>query len=120
MRFLKQFAIILAISFLGELLARFVPLPVPASIYGLVLMFLALFLKIFPVSAVKETSGVLLEIMPLMFVPPAVAVIENVALLKGDWWKLLILALLSTVIVMAVSGAVTQGIIRAQKKEKSK
>ena len=118
MKFIKQFAVILAVSFFGEILARFVPLPVPASIYGLLLMFIALFLHIFPVEAVKETSAFLLDIMPLMFIPPAVAVLENIALLKGDWWKLLLIALLSTVAVMAVSGAVTQFIIRLENKNR--
>ena len=112
MRYIKQFAIIIAISFLGELCNRFIPLPIPASIYGLLLMFLALFFHIFPTSAVKETSAFLLEIMPLMFIPPAVAIIDNFAVLSSAWWKLVILAFLSTLGVMIVSGLVTQFIIR--------
>ncbi len=120
MRFLKQFAIIIAISFLGEVMNRFIPLPIPASIYGLLLMFLALFFKIFPVSAVKETSAFLLEIMPLMFIAPAVAVIDNFAVLQSAWWKLLILAVVSTIAVMGISGAVTQFIIKKSGKNGGK
>ena len=69
MKYIRQFLIILLISFLGELLKYIIPLSVPASIYGMVLMFLALELKILKVSDVKETSTFLIEIMPLMFVP---------------------------------------------------
>ena len=42
MKYFRQFFIILAISFVGEILHMVLPLPVPASIYGLVLMLLAL------------------------------------------------------------------------------
>lgn len=42
MKHLRQFLIILFFSFLGEGLKALLPLPVPASIYGLVLLFAAL------------------------------------------------------------------------------
>ena len=54
MKYMKQFGIILAISFAGEILNYLVPLPIPASIYGLVLMFLALCFKLIKVEDVKQ------------------------------------------------------------------
>ena len=42
MKYIRQFAIIVTISFLGEVLKSLLPLPVPASIYGLGLMLAAL------------------------------------------------------------------------------
>ena len=71
MKYIKQFSIILLISFLGEALHALLPLPIPASIYGIVLLFAALVLKIIPVSAVKDVSTFLLEIMPMLFIPAA-------------------------------------------------
>ena len=56
MKYLKQFGIILALSFIGEFLNDFLPLPIPASIYGIILMFLCLKTKIIPLSAVEETA----------------------------------------------------------------
>ena len=67
MRFVFQFLIIMVFAFLGELLHHFIPLPIPASIYGIVLLFLALETKILKVSDIKETSSFLIAIMPLMF-----------------------------------------------------
>ena len=67
MRFLKQFSIILFLSFLGEILHEFIPLPIPASVYGLVLMLLLLQSHILKVDQVKEASEFLIEIMPVMF-----------------------------------------------------
>lgn len=56
MKHVRQFAIILVISFLGEILKAVLPLPIPASIYGLVLMLAALMLKIIPLEAVKDAG----------------------------------------------------------------
>lgn len=99
-------------AFLGELLHHFIPLPIPASIYGIVLLFLALETKILKVSDIKETSSFLIAIMPLMFLPPAVGVIESWNLLRESWVPYVVVTLISTIVVMGVSGRITQGIIR--------
>ncbi len=99
-------------AFLGELLHHFIPLPIPASIYGIVLLFLALETKILKVSDIKETSSFLIAIMPLMFLPPAVGVIESWNILRESWFPYVVVTLISTIVVMGVSGRVTQGIIR--------
>lgn len=69
MKYLQQFGIILAVSFVGELLNYAIPLSIPASIYGLVLMFVCLCMKWIKLEDVKETAVFLIEIMPLMFIP---------------------------------------------------
>ena len=104
-------------AFLGELLHHFIPLSIPASIYGIVLLFLALETKILKVSDIKETSSFLIAIMPLMFLPPAVGVIESWNLLRESWFPYVVVTLISTVVVMGVSGRVTQGIIRKEGKK---
>lgn len=99
-------------AFVGELLHYFIPLPIPASIYGIVLLFLALELKVVKVSDIEQTSSFLIAIMPLMFLPPAVGVIESWDLIQGAWLPYVVVTVVSTVVVMAVSGRVTQRIIR--------
>ncbi len=120
MKLLKQFLIIVMISFLGEILNRIIPLPVPASIYGLILMFCALHFRIFPLSSVKDAGGFLLNIMPLMFVPPGVAIIEHIDVLKAHGIQILLTVIISTVAVMAVTGLTVQGIIRLKNKNGGK
>lgn len=112
MKFVLQFLIIMVFAFLGELLHYFIPLPIPASIYGIVLLFLALELKVVKVSDIEQTSSFLIAIMPLMFLPPAVGVIESWDLIQGAWLPYVVVTVVSTVVVMAVSGRVTQRIIR--------
>ena len=99
-------------AFVGELLHHFIPLPIPASIYGILLLFLALEFKILKVKDIKETSSFLIAIMPIMFLPPAVGIVESWGLIKGSWLPYVLVIAVSTVVVMAVSGLVTQMIVR--------
>lgn len=69
MKYLRQFGIILAVTCAGEIMKYFIPLPIPGSIYGLILMFVLLLTKVIKVEHVKETGEFLIEIMPLMFIP---------------------------------------------------
>ena len=77
MKFLRQFMIILLLSFLGEVLKMFIPLPIPASVYGLVLMLLCLVTGILKTSQVKDVAFFLIEIMPVMFIPAAAGFVES-------------------------------------------
>lgn len=108
MNYVKQFCIILSFSFAGEILNRLIPLPVPASIYGLVLMFLALEFKIIKVEHIKEVSKFLLGIMSIFFVPSSVGFINALPLMKKYGIQFAIIGIASTVIVFGITGQVTQ------------
>ena len=112
MKYIRQFLWILLFSFAGELLKFVIPLPVPASIYGLLLLLLALVTEILRLESVKETSKFLIEIMPLMFIPAAVGLLESWEALSGILIQVLTATVVSTVLVMGVSGMVTQALIR--------
>ncbi len=114
MKYVRQFLIIILFSFIGEGLRYVIPLPVPSSIYGLVLLFLALEFKIIPLDAVKETGKFLIEIMPLMFIPAAVGLISSWKLLSPILIPVIVITCISTICVMAVAGRCTQYIIRKQ------
>lgn len=120
MKFLKQFGIILLISFMGEAIKYFVPLPIPASIYGLVIMFIALKTHILKLESVNSTGKFLIEIMPLMFIPAAVGLINSWGVLQPVFIPIITITVVSTVVVMAVTGRITQAVIRIQKKLKHK
>ena len=120
MKYLKQFCIIIAISFTGEILNRLIPLPIPASIYGIVILFTLLCTKVIKVSDVREVSKFLIEIMPIMFVPPAAGLLETWGIVQTGLWQYLLLTVISTVVVMAVSGLVTQLVIKIGGKRDNK
>ena len=116
MRYLRQFLIILFISFIGEMLNHYIPLPVPASIYGIVIMFICLLTRIIKVEHVKEVSGFLIEIMPLVFIPAAVGLINSWGLISDKWYMYVTVIIATTILVMAVSGLMTQFAIRYELK----
>lgn len=115
MKYLLQFLVIIAFSFLGELLHYCLPLPIPASIYGIVLLFVALELKWVKVKDIRETSGFLIAVMPVMFIPAAVGLIDSYKSIGNSWVAYIVVTVLSTFIVMGVSGYITQLVIRSAK-----
>ncbi len=117
MSLLFQFGWILLVCFLAEVLAAVVPLPIPASVYGLVLMLAALGLKLIKVEQVKKASSFLVGILPILFLVPAVGVMSLWAELKAFLLPCLLAAVPVTVLVMAASGLVTQRVQRLGKKK---
>lgn len=114
MKYLKQFSIILAISFAGEALARLVPLPIPGSIYGLIILFVLLQTKLLKLSDVHETSKFLIEIMPILFIPAAVGMMTSWRVLKPVLLPYGVITVVSTFLVMIITGHMTQLIIKHQ------
>ncbi|MGM9586665.1 MAG: CidA/LrgA family protein [Candidatus Limivicinus sp.] len=112
MKYLGQIFIILLISFAGELLNSLLPLPIPASIYGIVILFCLLEFRIIPLRAVKETGDFLVSIMQLMFIPAAVGLLEAWDVIAPNCLSYILITLISTFVVLFVSGRVTQAVIR--------
>ena len=112
MKILRQFVIILLISFLGELLKAALPLPVPASVWGLILM-----LAVLKLSQVSDAAVFLIEIMPVMFIPAGVGLLNAWGVLKPVWIPISVITVVTTVLVMAVTAKVTQTVIHNRKAE---
>ena len=112
MKYLSQFAIIVCISFVGEILNRLLPLPVPASIWGFLLLFMLLKLKVLKLRYVKDAGDFLLDLMPVMFVPPSVGVMTAAPIMKKWGVQFCAIAVLTTFCVIVVSGRVAQFFIR--------
>ena len=116
MKLLYQFGVILAVTFVGELLYALLPLPIPASIYGLIVMLICLGTKVVKLSQVKIAADFLIDIMPPMFIPAAVGLIVVWGDLKEILIPVVVITCLSTVIVMLCTGKVTQTLIRRKQK----
>lgn len=118
MKYLKQICVIFLFTFLGEALHWLIPWPVPASIYGMVLLFAALSLKLLPLKAVKETGDFLVSMLPVLFVAPAVGLLDHWERLQGSLIPVLVILVVSTVLVFAIAGWVTQWLVRRKKGER--
>ena len=112
--YLRQGLLIFGFTLLGEALHVLLPLPIPAAIYGLVLLFAALCLRIVKVEYVKKLSSFLLTVMPLFFVSPAVSLLQSWGLLLPNLGWILLLIGVSTVLVFAVSGFVCQAVCKKE------
>lgn len=116
MRYVKQLGIILLATLLGELLSSFIPLPIPAGIYGLVLMFSALKLGVLRLSQVEETADFLIEILILTFIPASVKLMDLWGAAAAILTPALLAGTLGTLLVMAAAGWTTQRVIRLERR----
>ena len=114
LKHLSQIAWIAAVSFGGELLNYLLPLPIPGSIYGLVLMLILLMTGIVKLDRVKSVGDWLVSIMPVMFVGPVVGLISSYDSYKDIIIPVFVITVLTTVITMAATGLTAQGIISLQ------
>ena len=108
MKYVKEIVIIFGITMVGELLNKFIPLPVPAGVYGLFILLGGLCSGIIKLSDVEVTGNLLLDLMPVMFIPAAVGIIDKI--------PMLIITFVTTFIVMSITGVTAEWIIKRQKK----
>ena len=117
MGYLKQVLIILAFTAVGELLSYVIPLPIPAAIYGLVLLFIALWTGLVKPGQVKEVSSFLISILTVFFVAPAVRILEYWGVIGPFAAQIIAICVISTYLVFAVSAWVTQRLMKKGDKE---
>ena len=115
MKYLRQLCIIMLVSFAGEAVRAILPFPIPASIYGLVIMLPLLMTKLLPLSAVEETADFLVGIMPVMFIPAAVGLMGAWGELRPVLLPVAAILVITTVLVMAVTGRITQLLMKMRK-----
>lgn len=113
MKYVKEGAIIFGITLVGEVLNHYLPFPVPSGVYGLFLLLILLCTGLLKLSAVEATGNFLLDIMPVLFVPASVGLIKSYGEMQAFLVPLLVTCLVSTVVVMAVTGKVAEFMIKA-------
>lgn len=120
MKYINQFLIIAGVSFVGELLNKIIPFPVPGSVYGLLLMFILLSTKVIKLHQVEDVADWMISVMPIFFIPPTVGLITVVGHLSAMTIVAIIaISVVSTFAVMFVSGHTSQAIIRMKRKRLS-
>lgn len=120
MKLLKQFLIILVISFIGEILNHVIPLPVPASIYGMVILFLALVTGVIKLNSVERAGKYMLEVLPVMFIPAGVGLMATWGILRPIIVPIAIIMVVSTFTVLAATGWSSQLVIWRNRKKETK
>lgn len=118
MQTLFSLTLIFGVSFAGEALSRLLPLPVPGSIYGLVILLILLMTKVVKLEKIRATGDFLLSLMPLMFIAPSVGLMTSYEDWRAFLVPLIVILPVSTLIVMGVTGRIAQRILRRKEAHK--
>lgn len=119
MKFLRQILLIFLFSFLGELLRSLIPLPIPASIYGMVLLFLALSVRIISLDDIKSAGSFLVSLFPVLFVAPVVSLMDCWADIQPRLVPILCILILSSIVSFFMAGRVTQWLMNRKKEDRA-
>jgi len=119
MKLMKQLAIILLMTFLGELLNHIIPLPVPAAIWGMMLLFLSLCTGIVKLDMVETTADYLTSLMILIFVPFGASIMVSYADIKDYILQIMAIIIVSFFVVFFVTGKTSDLIIDLKEKKKN-
>ena len=117
MKYLYQFLIIIGFSFAGEMIHAVLPLPVPASVYGLVLLFVCLMLGIVKLNQIEAAADFFLQIMPVLFIGASVSLMNIFQDILGSLAAILVITVISTCAVMVVTGKTAQFIIERKERK---
>ncbi|MFQ9511506.1 MAG: CidA/LrgA family protein [Lachnospiraceae bacterium] len=115
MKVLFQFLVIILFSFIGEVLSAILPLPVPASVYGLLLLFLCLCTNVIKLEQIETAADFFIQIMPTLFIASTVSLITILGDIADSLIGIVFITVISTLVVMVTTGHVAQFMI--QKKE---
>ncbi len=120
MKYLRQFLLIAVLSFVGELLHYMIPLPIPASIYGMILLFAGLMTGWIRIDAVRDAGKFLIEIMPVMFIPAGVGLMASWGVLSPILVPAAVITVVTIITVMVAAGWSSQIVIRRERKKGDK
>lgn len=118
MKYLFQFMIILLFVFMGEVCEYFINLPIAGSIYGLLLLFIALCTRVVKLEWVSDIADWFHSIMALFFIAPAVAVIDIWSEISGIWYYLVFLLVVTYVVTMVITGKTADFLLKKHKDKK--
>ena len=96
MKYLIQLGLIFAFTAAGEIFIRFVPGGLPASVMGMLFMFIALEIKLLKPRHILESANFLSSIMAFFFLPAVANIILNFTLIQPVLWQLFFIAMFCT------------------------
>lgn len=118
MEILRQIGVILGVCLVGVLLSSFLPIPVPASVLGMVLLFVLLCLRVVKPRHIDKSSDFLLRNMSFFFIPASVGIMEYYTLVKDHLISLLLVCLITTILTFAAAAYTVTAVIRLQERRK--
>jgi len=116
MKLFRQFAIILTFFIIGEMINNILGISIPGNIIGMILLFSALYFKVIKLEMIEDVSNFLLDHLAFFFIAPGVALIVLLDKFTDIWLSFSLILILTTILVMAITGLVVQQVIKRGEK----
>lgn len=120
MKIIYQIGIIFTLCWASEIIEGLLPFSFPASVIGMILLFILLAFRVLKVEHIREKSDFLLSNMAFFFIPTGVSIINYFDVLKGNVGKLLLICFLTTILTFATTAWTIRGVLRLQNRGKKK
>ena len=120
MKIIRQIGIIFTVCWLSLVIEKLLPFTFPASVIGMILLFILLAFRVLKVEHIREKSDFLLSNMAFFFIPAGVSIINYFDVLKGNVGKLLLICFLTTILTFATTAWTIRGVLRLQNRGKKK
>lgn len=118
MRILAQIGIVLGVCFAGEIIAQLLPFPFPASVIGMVLLFILLCAKVVKPYHIQGKADFLLKNMAFFFIPAGVGIMEHFNELKSSLLPFAAVCVITTVVTFFAAAMTVRGVMALQGKGK--
>lgn len=112
MKFFRESILLLSIYFVGEIISKGLNLPIPGNIIGMILLFILLSTNVLKVEKVENLANFFLDHLAFFFIPAAVGLMTSFASLKGSIFKIILLCILTTIIVISVTAVTVEFICK--------
>ncbi|MDP4525411.1 antiholin-like murein hydrolase modulator LrgA [Bacillus halotolerans] len=117
--FLTQAFIFAVVMLVSNMISAFVPIPIPASVVGLVLLFLLLCLKVIKLEQVETLGASLTSLIGFLFVPSGISVMNSLGVMQQYGLQIVLVILLATIILLGATGLFSQLILTLSGKRKT-
>lgn len=108
MKILRQLGIVLLILSIGQIIQAKFNLFIPGTILGMMILLVLLLAKVIKLKWIEGITNVLLDHLSIFFVPANIGIMVYFSQIKDIWGKILIIVIISTIVVMGVTGAVVK------------
>ena len=117
MKALRELGIILGVLFAAHIIQSITKLPIPSAVLGMFILLILLLTGIVKVEMVEGVSNFLLKYLTFFFLPAGIGIMTEFDLIKDIWVKFLLISLISTALVIAITGLVSQGLLKRKEKK---
>ena len=118
MKLFREAIIIFGIYLIGDLISKFLKLPIPVNILWMIILLILLCTKVIKIEQIETISNFILDHLAFFFIPAGVGLMSSIGIIKDTWIKLIIVCIVTTIIVIGSTGTIVQFVSRKISKSK--